>query len=69
MSFQHIKMSLSQQSDDVYCIIIKFAALAGALDEKQAVLETLIGFKRAGATMIISYYAKEFAQWLNNKES
>ena len=48
---------------------IKFAALAGALDEKQAVLETLIGFKRAGATMIISYYAKEFAQWLNNKES
>lgn len=47
---------------------IKFAALAGALDEKQTVYETLIGFKRAGATIIVSYYAKQYAEWINNKD-
>lgn len=43
---------------------IKFAALAGALDEKRAVFETLTGFKRAGAQIIVSYYTKQVAQWL-----
>lgn len=44
---------------------IKFAALAGALDEKQVVFETLTGFKRAGAVLIVSYYTKQVAQWLS----
>ncbi|REG84342.1 porphobilinogen synthase [Marinomonas pollencensis] len=43
---------------------IKFAALAGAIDEQQAVFETLVGFKRAGASLIVTYYAKQVAQWL-----
>ena len=43
---------------------IKFAALAGVLDEKRTVYETLIGFKRAGADMIVSYYTKQVAEWL-----
>ena len=43
---------------------IKFAALAGALDEKQTVYETLLGFKRAGASIIVTYYAKQYAEWL-----
>lgn len=43
---------------------IKFAAMAGALDEKQAVYETLVGFKRAGASFIVSYYTKQVAEWL-----
>ena len=47
---------------------IKFAAQAGALNEKQIVVETLIGFKRAGADMIVSYYTKEVAEWLKNGE-
>ncbi len=47
---------------------IKFAAQAGALDEKAIVAETLIGFKRAGADMIVSYYTKQVAQWLKNGE-
>lgn len=42
---------------------IKFAAKAGALDEKATVLETLIGFKRAGASIIVTYFAKDVAQW------
>jgi len=45
--------------------MIKAAALNGWIDYKQVVLETLLGFKRAGASMILSYHTKEVAQWLN----
>lgn len=44
---------------------IKFAALAGALDEKLVVSETFTGLKRAGADLIVSYYTKQYAQWLH----
>ena len=47
--------------------MIKFAALAGALDEQKIVLESLIAFKRAGASMIVSYFAPQVAQWLKNR--
>lgn len=47
---------------------IKFAALAGALDERAVVNETLVGFKRAGADLIVSYYTKQFAMWLAEPE-
>lgn len=43
---------------------IKFAALADALDERAVVTETFIGLKRAGADLIVSYYTKQYAQWL-----
>ena len=46
---------------------IKFAALAGVLDEKKVVLETMIGFKRAGADIIVTYFADKIAQWLQEK--
>lgn len=45
---------------------IKFAAQAGALDEIAVVKETLIGFKRAGADIIVTYYAKQIAEWLRD---
>ena len=48
--------------------LIKAAALKGYIDEKKMVLETLTGFKRAGADTIISYYALETAGWLKNKK-
>ena len=44
--------------------MLKAAAQNGWLDERRAALESLIGIKRAGADMIITYYAKEAAQWL-----
>ncbi len=47
--------------------LIKAAALKGYIDEEKTVLETLTGFKRAGADTIISYYALETAGWLRNK--
>lgn len=39
--------------------MIKFAAQAGALDEQRAVRETLGAFKRAGADLILSYFARD----------
>jgi porphobilinogen synthase len=42
--------------------MIKFAAAAGALDEKRVVRETLGAFKRAGADLILSYFARDIAQ-------
>jgi len=47
--------------------MLKAAALKGYLDEKKVVLEALTGFKRAGADMVITYYAQEAARWLKNK--
>ena len=40
--------------------MIKFAAQAGALDEERIVLESLTGFKRAGADLILTYFAKDY---------
>src|SRR3954449_7079642 len=44
--------------------MLKLAAEAGALDERQAVLESLVGIRRAGADIVISYYATWAARWL-----
>src|SRR5215208_3409397 len=45
--------------------MIKAAAQNGWLDERAVVLEALTGIKRAGADMIISYYAPDVARWLS----
>jgi porphobilinogen synthase len=44
--------------------MIKAAAANGWLDEQRVVLETLTGIKRAGADLIITYFAKDAARWL-----
>ncbi|MFB2980991.1 porphobilinogen synthase [Microseira sp. BLCC-F43] len=44
--------------------MVKAAALNGWIDEKRVVMETLIGFKRAGADLILTYHAKDAARWL-----
>lgn len=45
--------------------MIKAAALNGWMNEKQIVLETLTGLKRAGSDLIITYFAKDVARWLS----
>jgi porphobilinogen synthase len=45
--------------------MVKAAAAVGALDERAAVLETLTSIRRAGADIIITYHAKDAAQWLH----
>src|SRR4051794_4968854 len=45
--------------------MIKAAAQNGWIDERRAALESLVGIKRAGADLVITYYAKEAARWLS----
>ena len=44
--------------------MVKAAASRGWLDERQAALESLTAIKRAGADVIVTYWAKEAATWL-----
>jgi porphobilinogen synthase len=46
--------------------MLKAAAINGWIDERAAVLEALIGIKRAGADMIVTYHAKDAARWLSS---
>lgn len=45
-------------------LMLKSAAAGGWLDERAVVLESLIAIKRAGADMILTYFAKSAASWL-----
>lgn len=47
--------------------MIKAAAERGWLDEKTAVLETLLAFKRAGADGILTYFARQAAEYLGSE--
>ena len=44
--------------------MVKAASLAGYIDEKSVVKELLTSIKRAGADIIITYHAKDYANWL-----
>lgn len=44
--------------------MVKFAAQAGLINEKDVVLENMYAFARAGANIIITYHAHEVAQWI-----
>jgi porphobilinogen synthase len=44
--------------------MLKAAARNGWLDERSAVLETLTAIRRAGADLVLTYYAKEATAWL-----
>lgn len=44
--------------------LVKAAAEKGWIDEKAIVLEMLVGMKRAGADILITYFAKDVARWL-----
>jgi porphobilinogen synthase len=43
--------------------MVKAAAARGWIDEKRVVLETLTSIARAGADVILTYHAKDFARW------
>ena len=46
--------------------MLKAASQAGWIDEKSAVLEQMLAFKRAGADLIFTYYARQIARWLRS---
>ncbi|MCX7089447.1 MAG: porphobilinogen synthase [Methylococcales bacterium] len=47
--------------------MLKAAAQNGWLNEQQVVMEALLAFKRAGADAILTYFAKDVAQWLKEE--
>lgn len=46
--------------------MVKFASMQGCVNEREVVLEMLYAFKRAGANMIITYFALDAADYLSN---
>ena len=59
----HVPVAAYQVSGEYS--MIKAAAANGWLDEKQAMLESLIAIRRAGADVIASYFAKDFAKMIS----
>jgi porphobilinogen synthase len=49
--------------------MLKAAAANGWLNEQAVALESLLSIKRAGADAILTYYAEQVAQWLNNPDN
>ena len=49
--------------------MLKAAADRGWLDEKRAALESLLAIRRAGADIIITYYARQAARWLAERDA
>lgn len=48
--------------------MVKAAAANGWIDERAVVMELLTGIKRAGADLILTYFAKDVARWLREGE-
>jgi len=46
--------------------MLRAAAASGALDERAAVLEAITAIRRAGADIVVTYHAKEAAEWLDS---
>jgi porphobilinogen synthase len=47
--------------------MLKAACGQGWLDERAAVMEALLGFRRAGADGVLSYFALQAARWLREE--
>jgi len=62
-SFPEVPLAAYQVSGEY--AMIKAASLNGWLNEKMAVLESLIAIRRAGANIVITYYAKDAAKWIS----
>ncbi|MAE29348.1 MAG: porphobilinogen synthase [Planctomycetes bacterium] len=72
LAYLDILVRLRQACDlplAAYCVsgeyaMLEFAAAAGAIDKRAAVLEALTSLRRAGADSILTYHAREAAAWL-----
>lgn len=75
MSYLDIVKEARQRIDAPICVynvsgeyaMVKNAGEAGLINEKVVALEMLLSMKRAGAKMIITYYALEAAKWLKEE--
>ena len=76
LAFLDILKTASWETDMPLCAynvsgeysMVKAAAANGWIDEKKIVMENMIGMKRAGAQMIITYHALDVANWLKEEQ-
>ena len=61
---QETKFPLAAYSVSGEYAMLKAAVANGWLDEERAVMEAVTSIKRAGADIIITYYAKDIVRWL-----
>lgn len=61
---QHYHLPIVAYNVSAEYSMVKAAAQQGWLNEREIVLETLLGMKRAGADLIITYHAVDAARWL-----
>jgi len=61
---QETRFPLAAYSVSGEYAMLKAAAEKGWLDEERSVLEAMTGIKRAGADLIITYWAKDLVRWL-----
>jgi porphobilinogen synthase len=64
-AFPHLPLAAYNVSGEY--AMVKAAAQKGWLDERQVVMEALISMKRAGADLILTYHAKDAAQWIQKR--
>ena len=64
---RHVTLPVAAYHVSGEYLMIKSAASSGWLDEREAVLETLTCIRRAGADMILTYYAPQAAEWLKQQ--
>ncbi len=64
---QHCNLPIAAYNVSGEYSMIKAAAQQGWIDEKRLVMEVLTGIRRAGADMIITYFAPEVANWLSER--
>jgi porphobilinogen synthase len=62
---EHVDVPVAAYQVSGEYLMIKSAAAAGWLDERAVVLESLLGIRRAGASAILTYFAKDVAGWLS----
>lgn len=63
---EHFDVPISAYQVSGEYAMIKAAGERGWIDPEAVMVESLVGFKRAGASIILSYFAKEMAQVINN---
>jgi porphobilinogen synthase len=61
-------LPLAAYSTSAEYAMVKAAAEKGWIDERGIVTEMLLGMKRAGADVILTYFAKDMAGWLNSSK-
>lgn len=64
---QHCNLPIAAYNVSGEYAMIKAAARQGWIDEKRIVMEVLTGIRRAGADMIITYFAPDVAKWLHGE--